>query len=127
MKKKYDVLSAGWAIVILILCGIPGRKIPHISFIDWLRPDKIVHICLFGIQSVLLISALSLRGNTGNGESGKWPGVFISIFYGIIIEVLQNCVFINRSADFMDIIANSIGAFLGLVFFNLYWRKKINL
>lgn len=125
MKKKYDLLSAGWAIVILILCGIPGKKIPRMSFLDWLRPDKVVHLFLFGIFCLLLISSFSFRKNTLPEKSRKWLGLSISILYGILIEVLQTYVFIDRSGDYRDAIANSLGALLGLFVFNRFWQKRL--
>jgi VanZ family protein len=49
---------------------------------------------------------------------------FISLFYGFLLEVLQNLLFIMRSADFMDVIANSSGSFIGLLTFYYFILKK---
>ena len=114
-----------WAVVILILCGLPGSSFPKLTFLEWLRPDKIVHLILFGTQAFLLIngfvrqtkySVLQLRA--------KSLGVAIAISYGIIVEILQSTIFIGRSGDYRDAIANAIGAFIGLLIFNRIENKR---
>lgn len=46
----------------------------------------------------------------------------IAIIYGIIIEVFQDVFTLTRTADYLDVVANSIGAISGLVFLRV---KKI--
>lgn len=114
-----------WAILILILCGLPGSNFPKLSFLEWLRPDKIVHLILFGIQSYLLI--------TGFIRQDRFPalrlnavllGVLLSVSYGALVEVLQATIFIGRSGDIRDAIANAIGALIGLYFFRKYGKRQ---
>lgn len=104
-----------WAIFILILCGIPGERIPELDFWKWLRPDKVVHLVLFGMQTFLAIRSFHTQTTFSFlRKHSLLLAVLISIFYGVLVEVLQAKVFIHRSGDFRDAIANSIGAFLGL-------------
>ncbi|MBK7850755.1 MAG: VanZ family protein [Bacteroidetes bacterium] len=49
--------------------------------------------------------------------------LLLTIFYGILIEILQATVFIHRSGDIRDAIANSIGAFVGLWVFGKMAKK----
>ena len=49
--------------------------------------------------------------------------VFCCIILGIIIEVLQHALTIYRTGDYLDVIANSIGALLALFVFNLFFKK----
>lgn len=123
MKIRYDYLAIGWSIVVLILCGIPGRKIPQLTFLEWLRPDKIVHLILFGTQSFLLLKAYFEVGKSAAEK--KWLYVGLSIAYGIVIEILQKYIFIDRSADYRDAIANAIGAFCGLWIFNFLSNRRL--
>lgn len=126
MKKRYDVLATGWAIVILILCGIPGKKLPALSFLDWLRPDKIMHLVLFGVQCYLLLKAISGKVFSISAPL-KILAVSATVFYGIAVEVMQHYVFIDRSGDFRDAIANALGAVAGLWLFNRFnIREKAN-
>ncbi|HNP48642.1 MAG TPA: VanZ family protein [Bacteroidia bacterium] len=115
-----------WAIFILIICGIPGDKIPELTFWQWLKPDKIVHLLIFGILCFLMIRSFKLQQSSSylRNHAGILA-LLLSISYGILIEILQATVFIHRSGDVRDAIANSIGAFIGLWSFTKI-AKRIN-
>jgi VanZ family protein len=49
--------------------------------------------------------------------------VFIGIAYGILIEFLQYAVFVNRSFDYADMIADALGA-SSCYFFALFIYKR---
>ena len=46
------------------------------------------------------------------------------VFYGIIIEVFQSILTSYRTGDYLDAIANSLGALLALLIFTLYFKKN---
>lgn len=115
-----------WALFILIICGIPGHKIPRVDFLQWLKPDKLIHLFIYSIFCYLLIKGfikqdafLFLRSNP------KFWAIIFSTAYGAIIEVLQEYVFIERSGEVYDALANTVGAFIGLWFFNFAMKKKL--
>lgn len=126
MFWRYNRAAFLWAILILILCGLPGSNFPKLSFLDWLRPDKIVHLILFGVQSYLFIIGFSRQDRFAGLRSNavRW-GVLLSISYGAIVEVLQTTIFIGRSGDIRDAMANAIGAFIGLYFFRKYGKRQV--
>jgi len=110
-----------WAAVIMVLCGIPGKDIPELTFLQWLKPDKIVHLLIFGILCYLLLTAfhseyasLALRSH-----AVLWA-ILLTIGYGALTEILQTTVFIQRNGDVRDALANSIGAFAGWYVYR--WR-----
>lgn len=114
---KYLWIPIIWALIILALCGMPGRDIPHISFLEILAFDKWVHAGIFFVLSVLMIRGLSL-------QFGDWAKnrvvIFTLIFavaYGGSLELMQQAVFEERSADLYDFIANTFGAVLGVVLY----------
>ena len=109
-----------WALFILVLCGIPGTQIPKLTFLEWLKPDKIVHLVIFGVQSVLVMKAFA-------GTSIRHPVIWtllLSAGYGILIEVLQETIFIKRNGDVRDALANIIGALLGVFIFQKRFRTR---
>ena len=121
-RKTWPALL--WALLILALCALPGSTIPHLKFLDWLRPDKIVHFILFGVLSFLIIRGLL--------EQTSYPrlipparkvAVVFSGIYGIVIELLQEYVFTSRTGEVYDAVADFIGALIGLWFFN-YWSRR---
>lgn len=126
MFWRYNKAAFAWALLILILCGIPGNNFPRLSFLDWLRPDKIVHLILFGVQSYLFIVGFSRQTiYTDLSKHAQRWGVLLSISYGALVEVLQSTIFIGRSGDVRDAIANAIGALLGLYIYKKFAKKLI--
>ncbi|MBU3663401.1 MAG: VanZ family protein [Bacteroidetes bacterium] len=95
-KYKFALL---WALVILGACGINGNSIPHISFDIGI--DKIAHFIFFGLLAWLIYVA---------EKRYLFLAIFISSIYGISIEYLQMTVFVNRSFDYADMLADVIGA-----------------
>jgi VanZ family protein len=125
LRLRYNVFALLWAFFILVLCGIPGQHIPRLAFIDWLRPDKIVHLFLFGVLSVLLIRAFQQQLYfVFLNHHPKISSVLISTVYGIVIEILQAYVFINRSGEVLDAVADAVGALIGVWVFN-YWARMV--
>ncbi len=116
-----------WAIVILVLTGVPSTYLPKtITFLDWASPDKIVHFVLFGGQSFLILYAFREQYFAGNSRSILTSvAIGIGIAYGLLTEIMQYYVFIGRNGNSFDFVADVIGAFIGFLAFYLLYRKKI--
>ncbi|RLD45581.1 MAG: hypothetical protein DRI88_08585, partial [Bacteroidetes bacterium] len=102
IRRQWFTLT--WALFILILTGIPGDQIPRIpTFLEWLSPDKIAHLIMFGVLSYLI-----LYGNrqqyikSRNRSYYIVVAVLISAAYGTVTELLQYYVFIGRNANVFD-------------------------
>lgn len=123
--KSYR-LSLLWALFILCVCGMNGSYIPEIHFTDIIQPDSLAHITLFGVQTWLIANE-NKRNMTDN--KGLWqlivPAFVISAVYGVIIEILQAIVFINRSYDYMDMAANTLGCALASLALFLKFKKTL--
>src|SRR5436190_12602969 len=109
---KVILLSIVWALVILALCAMPGQYIPSNDWLDLLSVDKLIHAMMFFILCSLFIIAAK--------KSNKGMGIIIAlvifgILYGALMELLQQEVFSNRSADWKDIVANSTGCIISLL------------
>ena len=115
MFFKYNKWSVLWALFILILCGIPGRDIPHISFLEILSFDKFVHAGVFFVLILLTVRGFLLQTNFKSLQhSAKFIGFIICVFYGGLMEIMQGTLFEGRTADVFDFIADSIGCTFGL-------------
>jgi len=123
LKKLAPALL--WAVVIMVLCGIPGTKIPELSFWQWLKPDKITHLVIFGILAYLLLAAFYHESapHTLRLHAVLWA-LLITISYGVLTEVLQTYVFIKRFGDVRDAMANALGAVLGWYLYKRRHRIK---
>lgn len=119
--------SVIWALFVLILTGLPGNYLPEIvSFWDWLGPDKLVHVFLFGTFSFLLLFDLREQ-YVGSTNRFRFIVVvsLISMAYGLLTEVLQAKLFIGRDGNLYDFLADTLGAVSGTLVFYIGFRKKI--
>ena len=124
MFLKHNRYGLLWALVILILCGIPGKDLPHSDFLDLLNFDKLVHAGIFFVLVLLLIHGF--RKQVTFPMLQKHAGIFVFVFavaYGGLMEVMQGALFKDRSPDINDFIANSFGCAVGWLLFNFFDRK----
>lgn len=111
-----------WALAVLIACGFPGHALPHITFWQWLRWDKLIHLFLFGIQSYFLLLGYLRQYELPPGRKAMLAIILITALYGALLEVMQATLFIGRSGDARDALANALGAILGLLVFRKLHR-----
>ena len=124
MFWRNNWLAFVWAIIILILCGLPGDQIPEITFLQWLKPDKFAHLILFGVLCFLLLKGFSKQNQfPALNKKAISIALISSISYGVIVELLQETVFINRNGDIRDVFANTIGAYIGYLIFKRNFSK----
>ncbi len=109
-----------WSVIILILCGAPSSGFPSIRIINIPHLDKVVHLGLYFVFTILLISENNaLRSKGGVTKRAIYFAFALSIPYGVLIELLQLLLFTSRSADFIDILANTSGAILATLVYQL--------
>lgn len=124
MFLKHNKWALFWALIILILCGIPGRDIPHISFLEILSFDKFVHAGIFFVLILLTIRGFLVQTNFIKLQrSAKLIAFIICVIYGGLLEIMQATLFEERSADVFDFVANSVGCLLGILMYN--WVEKL--
>ena len=95
-----------WASFIAVLCGLPGKDIPHISLLELLSFDKFVHAFVFFVLVILIYRATK---KTPNRKNALVYALCLSIPYGGILEIMQQELFEDRTADLFDFIANTFG------------------
>lgn len=130
MFKRPLVPGLLWTLLIAVLTLVPGNYIPRITtFFDWISPDKILHLILFGIYTFLLAAGFSKQ--SGSSLLKQNP-VIISIIIGIVfaffIEVMQKYVIPGRNGNMYDFFADVMGTFLGIAAWRIMGRiEKKNL
>ena len=102
-----------WTILIFILCATPGQYIPTANWLELLSFDKFVHAFLFFVLTTLwLFVAIKQQRSTITRVF-----YFLAVIaYGALLEFMQATCFSNRSADWKDIIANSFGCIMAVIF-----------
>ncbi|WP_175288744.1 VanZ family protein [Flagellimonas eckloniae] len=87
--------------------------------------DKITHFFFYFVFA--LLGCLFLRERTRGGiklSKAVLVILLLAIGYGIFIEVLQYAITTDRMAEIGDVLANSIGAFLGISLIKWYFSKE---
>ncbi|MBI4931233.1 MAG: VanZ family protein [Bacteroidetes bacterium] len=108
---KYNLLSLLWAILILVLCLMPGKDLPSLTIFEY---DKIVHFLIYLLLAIMMYygwrkqnSFLSLHKNT------LIKILLITTIYGFAVEIMQELFTADRHFDIFDALANSVGAVAG--------------
>ena len=118
MFFKHTEWAMLWALLILVLCGIPGRDIPHISFLESLSFDKFVHASIFFVLILLTVRGFVVQTTfLSVKDSARTIAFILCVIYGGSLEIMQGTLFEQRSASVFDFIANSFGATMGLLFY----------
>ncbi|MFL5765106.1 MAG: VanZ family protein [Bacteroidia bacterium] len=124
MFFRYTKWAMLWALLILILCGIPGRDIPHISFLELLSFDKFVHAGLFFVLMSFTVKGFMMQSAFYKlRQQPQLIAFIICVSYGGLLEILQGTIFVERSADIFDFIANSFGCIMSLLLYR--YSEKI--
>lgn len=121
MNTKLFWRNILWALVIFILCSIPGDDLPKTSLITIPYFDKIVHFGMFFVMGIFLFAELSYQT-----KLKRIPIILVVLFliaaYGGIIEYLQQNFFIHRSGDYWDLFADVTGGLFSVLLYP--WLKK---
>ncbi len=115
-----------WAIIILVLVGTPGNYFPEVvTFWDWLSPDKVIHLVIFGIQAYLLLYGFNIKCySIGSFLISSSIIFLVAIAFSGLTEILQTYVFVGRYGNVYDFIADALGVIFGFVAYYLHNYKK---
>lgn len=123
MFFRYNLFTICWLLLILLLTLSPGDAFPETRiWTDLLSFDKVVHFLIFSILVVLMIVGFSKQYTYEWIRKRAVPlSLAISIGYGILIEAIQIPI-PGRYLEGMDIVANTIGCFIGYGLFYLVYK-----
>jgi VanZ family protein len=104
---------------ISVLFFLPGSAFPKEDWLSKIWFDKWVHIGLFVVLSFLSCWSFLLLQ-----KRQLFILLFITICYGLLVEVVQDRFISNRSYDLGDLLADTIGSSLGILFWVRRYIKK---
>ena len=108
-----------WALIILVLCLIPGAALPQWHWFALFNLDKSVHAGMFFVLALLLAQAFH---DSGSPKRYLLWAVLISAAYGVSTELMQGLEALGRRTDINDMIANTIGSLAAVGFAG--WSEK---
>ena len=115
-----------WTLLIAVLTLAPGNYIPKVfDFLDWLSPDKIVHLFLFGTYTFLLMEGFNRQDH--HKILKRYPllsSLFIGIVFAIFTEVMQKFVIPGRNGNVFDMMADILGSIVGIAVWSFTRRNE---
>ncbi len=119
-KHKFSISFFLWMGAVTVLSLLPLKEAPKIEFT---LADKIVHFAFYFLACVLGVFFIREKFQSKFSViQGIIMMALFTVFYGILIEILQHTVTVYRKGDVYDALANSIGAIIGSLF--LFWLFK---
>lgn len=101
-----------WTLLILVGCFMPAKNVPQV---DVPLADKWVHFTFFGGFTFSWLCARPVFKTSWLITIG-----LVAVAFGALIEVLQGALpALGRASEFMDAVADSIGAVLGIILFSI--------
>ncbi len=99
--------------IIITLSLIPANEVPQISWFEGV--DKVVHFCMYLGFTWLLSWTLNLASKV----FVSFLIIILSIGWGLLMEILQMIMHFGRTFEWMDVLANSLGALVGVMIYTL--------
>ena len=109
-KKYWTTAHILWAVVVFGLHAMSSKSFPKITFWENLGPDKFVHAFMFFVATSLAV----LSGWKKIKAAALWTVA------GILLEYYQFFFTTDRSFDWFDFVADTVGVVLAVFLF----RKK---
>lgn len=123
LSKLLFLTNALLATALLLgLVGLPGFQIPDQGWHNFAFADKAVHASLFALNSLCWVMVFEKNKFYISKKINKNIFIF-GIFLAALSEALQHFVFLQRSADMVDFVADSIGVWIVFSYFNHYARS----
>jgi VanZ family protein len=125
-QSRFLIPSLAWLIFCTVLFTLPASAFPTEKWYTKIPMfDKWVHIGLISILSFLFCWGIYKQKNSpeNNRRNFILTGI-ICLAYGIMIEFIQRYFIPNRSFDVGDIMADGVGALIGVIYsFKRYIKK----
>jgi VanZ family protein len=120
-RTTVTLLLIGW---ISFIVFVSLASFPSISQVKVENGDKYVHLILYFVLTFLLFFSRFIP--SGYSKKAKLIVCLLScILFGIIIEIMQREFTESRQFEWSDIVANSLGSLVGVLFAVKFSDKNI--
>lgn len=111
-----------WGVILAFLMLLPQDAFPESKLLSY---DKLAHIAVFALLSVLVATGFLLKSNNQEYKTiHRTKTLTICVVYGLVLEILQQFV-PGRMSDIYDLLANLIGVLLGVIVFTFFIKNKL--
>ena len=112
------------AIIIFYGSVTSGSNLNIVPIFNIKNFDKVIHFSFYMILSISFLASL-YRTSKFKKSDQKLITLILVISYGLIMEVFQYYFTYDRSAEFIDAIANTFGSILGVLLFPYLIKFKL--
>jgi VanZ family protein len=124
---KYNIFWLLWLCLITYLSNAKGDGIPEFPLLAFKGADKLVHSIFYLNLMVAMSWGFSKQKKYEALASNKFFYSFLfCITWGALMELCQLFIFTYRSAEWADVLANSVGASIGLIISAYLWKLNKN-
>jgi VanZ family protein len=104
---------------LVIISLMPAGDLPHIAVFSSF--DKAAHFIMYLGLSFLVCWSIDLNRNRLGPIYMLLSGIFM---WGVLMEILQRTMHNGRNFDFKDMVANLAGAWVGILIYRYFDRKR---
>jgi VanZ family protein len=123
VRNKFLLAAITWTVLVAYLCLTNAANIPKVSWLHIQNKDKIVHFTFYFVFTFLWVNTLKQNNNFSPRKARVY--IFIAAFiFGVIIEICQGIIGKGRSADIIDVLANTSGSALSILMIWLLEKRK---
>lgn len=111
-ESIYLRMAVFWTVLTLYLSLASAKTLSDINVWNIVGLDKLGHMVFYALLVFLWCMAC--------GRNSKWKiyfVIFLTISFGILMEIFQLYMSKGRSFEFNDVIANTFGVFMGFILF----------
>lgn len=123
MLRNLFLISFIWAIIILIVCGLPGESLPDPGRLWFPHFDKLVHMGLYFPLAFFLVAEFALSKKVFLRKYAVFLTLLLVFIYGGFIELSQEYLFVDRSPEWADVLSDLIGAILAISLYYLVGKR----
>jgi VanZ family protein len=120
-------LTVLWTLFIGIISLLPSSRLTQFESWNFLGRDKVAHILVYAILSTIFSAWLiEYKNDIRSASRLALLSLIPVILYGALLEWMQQTFQPGRFAELADIVANSLGAGVGLLIVLIYYRKQFH-
>ena len=112
--------AIGWSLLVILVSILPAEEIPGIKFEIIPHFDKVVHFIMYAILTILILQKNHVLFGKIRQTTLLIFTALYAFFLGFFLELIQNCFLIGRIFDIFDVMANTIGILVSIVFFKIF-------
>lgn len=113
------------ALFILYASVTPADNLTKVNLFNIKHLDKIIHFLMYYVFSLTLFASI-LKNTQLSNIKKMIITLTITISYGLLMESLQYVLTSDRSPEFYDALANTIGSLLAIISFPYLKRFKLS-